>query len=172
MERERRERRSSNRLFSKHPFIKILLFFCLGVVTSLFLTWWNINVPRKIVSTIKKTEDFKTRRVSLGKQECEVSIQQNTRIMLGAGKNQPYAHENIAPIIGCENLMVIDFKYPANESVLEAIRKVPGIISMRNGSHRIVVHRPCLANDSLDSLWKWEVIWQGIESALTKHYTE
>lgn len=172
MERERRERRSSNRLFSKHPFIKILLFFCLGVVTSLFLTWWNINVPRKIVSTIKKTEDFKTRRISLGKQECEVSVQQNTRIMLKAGENQPNAHENIAPIIGCENLMVIDFKYPIDESILAAIQKFPGIISMRNGSHRIVVHRPCLANDSSDSLWKWEVIWQDVESALTKYYTK
>lgn len=171
MERERRERRSSNGFFSRNPVIKILLFFCLGVATSLLLTWRNINVPRKIVSTIKKTEDFKTRRVRLNEQqECEVSVQQNTRIMLRAEKNQPHAHENVAPIVGCENLMVIDFKYPIDEALLGDIRKVNGIISMRNGSHRVVVHRPCLANDPSDSLWKWEKIWEQIESTLIKHY--
>lgn len=148
---------------SKWWLISALIGGGLGLVIFGYLGW-RVTSPKypPVVSTHEK---FNVPPGRLGNQEYRVSIQRST-----------YGKEGrrIRPIqeFECHDFLVIDFKYPIKNSevLLTELKKLKGVVDVRDTPYRLIIDRPCIVADDVQSLWSWKEIWQGAELTLAAHH--
>lgn len=123
---------------------------------------WNIFRPKTIIQTIApKTEEFRSRKGSVGSQLYQVSVQEWTYD--NNGKVFPNLHE-------CKNFMVVDLKKPLDDDFLKGkIELLNGVTLVRKTRYRVIIDRPCISIADPQSLWSWEEIWKQVEPLVVEH---